>query len=214
MDIGELERAWHDLDGRLAGLERQARREREHRAFASVRARLRPLALGQLVQLAIAVAIVVVAGPYWVGHWGTPHLVVYGVAIHAYGIALLIVALTQLMAVWRVDYRQPVLVVQRRLLQLAWLRVRSERWLLMAGFVVWVPFVFAVAAAAGLDVWRTSPLTVWLNLAVGIAMAAGVGWLTFRFGDRFACDASGRSLVAAQRDISELAGEGPAENQG
>ena len=51
----------------------------------------------------------------------------YGIAIHLYGLALLILAVTQLMAVWRVDYRQPVVTVQRRLVQLACLRVRSER---------------------------------------------------------------------------------------
>lgn len=207
MDMNELEIAWQGLDERLAGLERHARRDRERRALGGVRARLRLLTLGQLVQLAIGIGIVVVAGPYWVGHWGTPHLVVYGVAIHVYGLALLIDAVTQLMQVWRIDYRQPVLVVQKRLLELAWFRVRTERWLLMAGFVTWVPFVFAIAAAAGLDVWTSSPLTVWINLAVGLALAAGVGWLTWRFRDTFACDATGRSLREAQRELAELAGD-------
>lgn len=204
MEMTELERAWQGLDDRLAGLEKHARREREHRVFDGVRARLRLLAIGQLVQLVVGVLIVLAAGPYWVGHWGTPHLVVYGVAIHAYGLALLIVAVTQLMQLWRVDYRQPVLVVQKRLLQLAWFRVRSERGLLVAGFLVWVPVVFALAAAAGLDVWRTSPLTVWLNLAAGVVLATGVAWATFRWRDAFARDALGRPLRAAQQEIADL----------
>jgi hypothetical protein len=204
MELGELERAWQGLDERLAGLERHARREHAHRVFDTVRARLRLLTIGQLVQLAIGVAIVLLAGPYWVGHWGTPHLVVYGIAIHVYGLALLIVAATQLMQLWRVDYRKPVLVVQKRLLELAWFRVRSERWLLIAGFVAWVPILFAVAAAAGLDVWRTSPLTVWLNLAAGLLLAAIVGGLTLRYRERFARDALGRPLREAQRDLDAL----------
>ena len=115
MEMGELEAAWQGLDDRLAGLERHARREREHRAFDTVRARLRGLTVGQVVQLAVGVGIVLSAGPYWVGHLGdAPHLVVYGIAIHLYGLALLILAVTQLMAVWRVDYRQPVVTVQPR----------------------------------------------------------------------------------------------------
>lgn len=204
MEMSELERAWQGLDQRLAGLERHARQQRTQRTFEGIRARLRLLSLGQLVQLAIGAAIVVVAGPYWIGHLDQPHLAVYGIAIHLYGLALLIAAATQLMQVWRIDYRQPVLTVQKRLLQLAWLRVRCERWLLVAGFVAWVPFVFALAAAAGLDVWLVKPWVVLANLAVGIALAAGVGWLTWRFRDRFACDAAGRSLREAEKNLAEL----------
>ncbi len=204
MEMIDLERAWQGLDQRLAGLEEHARQQRVHRTFDSIRARLRLLTLGQVVQLAVATAIVIVAGPYWVEHWGTWHLVAYGVAIHLYGLALLICALTQLMAVWRIDYRQPVLVVQKRLLQLAWFRVRSERWLLVAGFVAWVPLVFALAAAGGLDVWLAKPSIVLLNLAVGVALAAGVGWLTGRFRDRFARDAAGRSLREAEQELAAL----------
>ena len=175
------------------------------RAFDTVRARLRGLTIGQMVQLVVGVGIVLFAGPYWVGHLDdATHLVVYGIAIHLYGLALLILAATQLMAVWRVDYRQPVVTVQRRLVQLAWLRVRSERWLLMAGFVVWVPVIFAAAAAVGIDAWTTNPWSVLANLAVGVAMAAGVGWLTWRFPDRFFKDAAGRSLREAQRELGDL----------
>src|SRR5688500_7700780 len=174
MELTELERAWKGLDERLAGLERHARGEREHRVAEGVRVRLRGVAFWQLVQLAIGIAIVLVAGPYWIGHWGSAHLVVYGIAIHLYGLALLIVAATQLMQLWRVDYRRPVLDVQKRLLELSWFRVRSERWLLVAGFVAWVPAVFAIAAAAGLDVWLTNRLNVWLNLVASLAMAAVV----------------------------------------
>lgn len=206
MEMNELERAWQGLDQRLAGLERHARQQRVHRTFDSVRSRLRLLTIGQLAQLAVGVAIVLVAGPYWVGRLGQPHLAVYGIAIHLYGLALLIAAVTQLMTVWRIDYRQPVLTVQKRLLQLASLRVRCERWLLVAGFVAWVPFVFAMAAAGGLDLWIIRPGVVLANLAVGVALAASVGWLTHRFRDRFACDAAGRSLREAEQELAALLG--------
>jgi hypothetical protein len=112
--------------------------------------------------------------------------------------------------VLRLDYRRPVLEVQSRLLTLSRVRVCTERWLLMAGFVAWVPFVFAMAAAGGLDVWVTRPGVVLANLAVGLAMAAGVGWLSLRFRDRFACDATGRSLVEAEKELAALlASDGP-----
>jgi len=207
MEMHELESAWKGLDERLQLHETLLREVRRRDGVDVVRARLRMLTVGQAVQVAIGLVIVMLAGSWWTDHLDAPHLVVYGVSIHLWGIGLLITAGMQLAAIARLDFRAPVLDMQRQLLKLRRLRVRSERWLLMAGFVVWVPVVFAIAAAAGYDAWIVHPANVLLNLAVGILMAGIVAWLIRRYPDRFARDAAGRSLREAEAEIAELAGE-------
>lgn len=172
-----------------------------------LRRRLRLFSLAQGLQLLAGVAIVLMAGPWWVRHWGEWHLVAYGVAIHAWGLALLIIALVQLMLAWLLDYSKPLATVQRQLLRLRRVRVWGERWLLVAGFAVWMPLVFAGLATFGLDVWELRPSVVWFNLAFALALSGGVAWYSLRCRERFERDALGRSLRAAQAELDELAGE-------
>lgn len=204
MNYDELEQAWRGLGERLDRCQLSIDRQRRRDALGAARARLRLLSLGQFVQLAIGALIVLSAGGYWWARLDQPHLAVYGIAIHLYGLGLLIAAGMQLAALMRIDYRAPVLAVQRQLLALRRLRASADRWLLVAGFVVWVPFVFAVLAAAGLDVWLSRPAVVGWNLAAGVALAALAGWLTLRYRSAFERDAAGRSLREAQADLAEL----------
>jgi hypothetical protein len=208
MEMDELEQAWARLDARLGHQDALLQQIRRLRGVDAVRSRLRLVSVGQLVQLAIGVAIVLWAGGYWYAHLGQAHLVVYGVALHLYGIALLVVSALQLVQLARVDYRQPVLELQGRLLRLRRLRSRSERVLLMAGMIAWVPLVFVGLAAIGKDVWLTRPGVVWSNLAVGVVLALLVDWLVRRYPATFDRDAAGRSLREAEAALAEL---GPAD---
>lgn len=208
MEMDELEQAWARLDARIGQQDAMLQQIRQLQGADALRSRLRLVSVGQWVQLAIAVAIVVWAGGYWHAHLGQTHLVVYGVALHLYGIALLVASALQLVQLARVDYRQPVLELQRRLLDLRRLRSRSERALLMAGMLAWVPLVFVALNAIGKDVWLSRPGVVWANLAVGLALALLVDWLRRRFPARFDRDAAGRSLREAEAALAEL---GPAD---
>ncbi|MFY2763975.1 hypothetical protein [Arenimonas sp. MALMAid1274] len=204
MELTELERAWQGLDQRLAGLEHELQATRRHRTLDTVRRRLRWLGFWQAVQLAVGAAIVLWAGPYWIGHWGQWHLVGYGLGIHVYGLALLITAVVQLLSVAWVDYRKPVAEVQQRLLMLRRVRVWGERWGVVLGFAVWMPVLFALLAAMGMDLWTTRPGVVLANAGLAGVLAATAWGVTQRHRERFARDASGRSLLAAEAELSEL----------
>lgn len=204
MELHELEQAWNGLDQRLARQDLQLRELRHGYGLQAARSRLQRVSLGQLAQLAVGVVVVLWAGSYWADHWGAAHLVSYGIAIHLYGLALAISAGLQLARLRRLTPGQPVLEVQRELLALRRLRIRSERILLVLGFVIWVPVVFVIAHAAGIDVWQHSPGNVLFNLAVGIALSALALWWTHRYRERFERDAAGRSLRAAEQELAEL----------
>lgn len=205
IELHELEQAWEGLDERLERQDLALLQIRRRHGVDAARARLRLVSLGQIIQLAIGLLIVLWAGGYWFGHVHQAHLVVYGVAIHLYGLGLLIASAMQLTRLARLDYRQPVLDVQRQLMALRRLRVGSERALLISGFVVWVPVTFIALRAIGVDVWQTRPDVVLWNLVVGLGLGGLVAWLTLRFRSRFERDAAGRSLREAEAELAELA---------
>ena len=204
MELTELENAWRQLDTRLAGLEAQAREQRLHRRLDALRSRIRLLGFGQALQLLAGVALVVTIAPWWIERWGQWHLVAYGIGLHAYGLLLLITAVVQLLAIAILDYRQPVAKVQKRLLLVRRVRIWGERWGLVAGFTAWVPAVFAGLAWFGWDVWLSRPSVVLVNLGAGLAMSAGVAWLSYRCRDWFEREAVGGSLRAAQQELAAL----------
>lgn len=205
MEMHELEQAWGGLTERLDRQDRMLQQIQRSHGMKTARARLRLVSLGQIIQLAIGILIVFCAGGYWFNHLGQIHLVVYGVAVHLYGLGLLIASALQLTRLAQLDYRKPVLEVQRQLIALRRLRVGSDRALTIAGFVVWVPLIFIAANAVGLDVWQTRPSAVLANLAAGLALAALVAWLMHRFRDTFERDATGRGLREAEAELAELA---------
>lgn len=202
IDMLELEQAWKGLDARLARSERAWGAFERRTAMWALQARLRFVSMWFVVQLVVGLAIALWAGSYEFDHFATPHLFVYGLSIHLYGIALLAHSIVQLVWVARIDHAAPVLDVQRGLLALRRVRVRGERALLVAGFVLWVPFAFIALAAIGVDVWRTAPDVVLWNLLVGVGLSAFVAWLTHRFRERFERDALGRNLRAAEAELA------------
>lgn len=209
MEMSELQQAWRGLDERLVGLESMARSEHRRRVLGDLRWRLGQLGLGQVAQVVVGLVFVTFAGGFWSANWGTPHLVVYGLAIHVYGLALIVPAALQLAGILRLDPQAPVLAVQARLLALRRLRIRSERVLPIAGMPAWVPILFALAASVGKDLWPSRPGVVMSNLGVGLVLAVLVAWLTHRYRAAFERDAVGRSLAQAEADLAELVGSGP-----
>jgi hypothetical protein len=204
MDMHELESAWKSLDQRLATQDASLQDLRRCSGLRATAARLRWLWLGQVPQLLVGLLIALWAGGYWTGHLAEPHLVVYGVAIHLYGIALLGTAVAQVLMLSRLDFQAPVLALQRQLNDLAKLRIRAERALLLAGFIVWLPMMLVAVRAVGFDVWRHQPAVVAWNLAASLALMAMVAWLSLRFRASFDRDAVGRRLREAEAELDAL----------
>ncbi len=206
MELDELQRAWQSVGARLDAQALELGEFRRAGVLDAARSRLRVVTAWQWTQLAIGLLIVGWAGGYWWDHRDQTHLLVYGVGVHLYGIALLVTSVLQLTRLLRIDYCKPVLEVQRALVELRRLRVRSERALLVLGFVAWVPLLFIALRAIGIDAWLRSPGNVLANLAAGIVLAGLAFWLTHRFRDRFERDAVGRSLREAEAELAALGG--------
>lgn len=203
MEIEELKEAWKALDAKTSLLEAELVRTRRADAFHRLKARLRRLGFGLIAQVIVGTFFALIGGSYWFDHWGTPHLVVYGLSVHAYGVLLIGLAVAQMVG-WRsIDLSSPVKEVQSRIAGLRLTRVRAERMLLVTGAVIWLPLVLMVLKALGWDVWMHSPSIFWANLAFCLVLASGLAWAMMRWPGRFELFLVGGGLLAAQQEMGE-----------
>jgi hypothetical protein len=170
MELDDMKNAWLALDRRL---EKQAalnlRTFREGR-LDRVRASLRPMLAGRIVQIVAGALLALMFAPFWIEHLDTPHLVVIGASLHAYALMLIIGGARDIYLIRRIDYAAPVLEIQLRLTELrAWL-LRSAPVFGVAGCFIWVPFVlWAFMALFGADIYAHAPEVVYWLLASSVA---------------------------------------------
>jgi hypothetical protein len=212
MDLDELKPAWIALERRLAEGEALTRQLLRETRLRRVHSALRCLAWGQTLQLAIGIGIAVIAGPFWIEHRHIPHLLVAGLLMHLYGVAMIAFSAGQLLFIARLDHAAPVVTLQRRLAAARRLRLCAQLWLGLPWWALWV-----VATVVGARRWTGVDIYgPWVLDAVGIGVVgmALTLWLPRRFahtprGARFIQrrldDLTGRSLVRATRELDEIA---------
>ena len=214
MELDEMKSAWLALDRRLERQEAlQLRTFRENR-LDRLHATLRPLLVGQVVQIIVGVLLTFVFAPFWVEHRDTPHLLLIGLSLHAYALMFIVFAARDLYMIQRVDYAAPVLQIQRRLTELRAWRVRIAPVFGAVGCLIWVPFLLWVFEVAfGVDVYAVNPLVVYVFIASGLGcfglMVVLLRWLRNPRRERLAKaledSAAGRSIAKAQRFVDEVA---------
>ena len=171
-ELDELKVAWRALEQHL-DREHQLNFARfKHERLVRVRGALRPLAIGQATQALCGGLLIAWCAPFWIAHRAELHLLASGLFGHAYGITLLVLALSDLIAISRVDYAAPVLAIQKQLVQL---RARRVRWAPFHGIVAcfsWIPLLLILVRQAGADVWAEHPEAVGWSFASGFVCLA------------------------------------------
>jgi hypothetical protein len=133
---------------------------------------LRPLKWGQMLQIAAGAYFMLQWGPYWLAHRDATHLMICGMAMHAYGLMAVLTAARNLYLQSRLDYGVPVLEIQRRVAALRSWRLREALLYGVTGCVIWVPALLLGFASVGVDVWRNAPDVVLWNLAASVGCIA------------------------------------------
>lgn len=213
MELDELKSAWARVERQLEirnRLELRALRDsRRHDARGS----LRPLYLGQSAQIVIGIVLTMLAAPVWIGNLENPHLLVSGVIVHVYGLALVVCGAWVLVRLSRVAFDAPVVEVQRQLLAVEQAYVRGG-WLVgLPWWILWIAFALFIPALFGIDLARVLPLG-WIGGSLAFGVAGMVATLAFvawarRSGkpglaQKVNASLAGRSLGNARRHLADL----------
>src|SRR3546814_2504852 len=108
------------------------------------------------MQVAIGFVLTVFFARFWTSHLGNLPLVLSGITLHAYSVALIISGVTELLLVIRTDYAAQVVTIQKYVTLLRQWRVRSRRWFGLAQWLLWVPVMLGLLAwLVGFDLGRS-----------------------------------------------------------
>ncbi|MCG8468240.1 MAG: hypothetical protein MJB57_08515 [Gemmatimonadetes bacterium] len=219
MEFDVLQDLWRDLGGKAGA--KFERRLLDGLGADHVRSNMTRLELGLWLELIASLGVCFLTGGYLFENFGTLRYAIPGLALHGAVLTMVVLSARQLYAVSRVDYSEPVVVIQRRLAELRVSRVRSEGAMLIAAPLLWTPLAIVGAHGVfGLDLYAAfgAPWIV-VNFGLGVAVLLLAIWLSRRYGERaresalarrVADGLAGRSLVEAQRlftDVDEFAAE-------
>jgi len=169
LELAELKSAWRALDAKL---ERQNARERfafKQGGLRRARLHLLPLYIEAVLEILLGLAFAVLAGGFWTGHLAEPVVLVAGLALHVYGIAMIALASRSLVLLARLDFAAPVLAIQRDLAAIEVHRTRAALALGLPWWVLWLALLVCLARAfPEIDLYARAPAWVLGNLAVGL----------------------------------------------
>lgn len=180
MEANEMKALWQVLDHRLQRDDAMLREVLRDRKLDVARHRLRPLVIGQWLQIAFGAVFVVLAVLLWRSRPESPSVIAAGVAVQVYGIVTIAFAGLMLGRLGEVDYAAPVVDIQDQLLRARSVYVRSGMVAGLPWWFLWVPVLMVLAGLGGHDLWAAAPAAVGGCLGVG-AVGLLATWWAFRW---------------------------------
>jgi phage shock protein PspC (stress-responsive transcriptional regulator) len=212
MELEELKTAWETLNEQLKRDSAINLAMYTGQKLTLLRSRLRPLFVGQILQIFFGIAFLLLAAALWSTRPKAMSVIVAGVVVHAYGIACIILAGVVMGAITNIDYSGSVLEIQEKL-------ARVRRAYIVGGIVggltwwfLWIPVLMVLLALVHVNLYAHAPSVIWGGLAVGAVGLAGMLWVYAysrkpehnslrRFIDQAVV---GRSLQRAQAQLEEV----------
>jgi len=212
MELDELKATWQALDRKLQQSNAIQLQLLKDGRMKNMRAGLRPLFWGQIVQILFGVLTILVGIAFWSQNRDVTHLFCTGLILHIYGVLTIIAAGFTLGRIRTIDYAAPVLSIQKQLASVRRAYVGSGLMVGYAWWLLWIPFAVVVFDLLGVDIVTVAPGFVLLSTAVGIAgLLAMWGfhrWASSsrrgKFAQRYAESLSGGSLRRAQHVLDEV----------
>ncbi len=137
---------------------------------------LRPLFRGQILQMLIGVALILLGAQCWAQNTQVPHRFVNGVIVHVYGVIMIISAAAVCVRIKQVEYSKPVDQIRSKLDRVRSLRVFLGPIIGFAWWLLWIPLFVAVGFDA-VVLYRNSLLP---SVVIGVVGAIVSTWLYWR----------------------------------
>jgi len=210
MELDDLKQAVVTLDRRVAQTLSLSGALYKDQRLDRTRASLKPVLWEHVGQVALGVLLALVVGPFWWSHRGEPTLLVAGLLLHVYAIAMIALGARVIISVRALDLDAPVVEIQRALAGLRRSYVTTGFVVGLPWWLLWLPLVMVVT---GWDLVGASGSWLVTNLIVGVAGIAGTLWY-YRYLWREPNDserrrieesASGESFRNAGRFLDEIA---------
>jgi hypothetical protein len=210
--LDDLKTAWQALDRKLERQHALVLHQFKETKLAKVRGGFRPLVIGQIIQTIIGLMFALLGGSFWFDHIGKPHLVIYGLLLHAYGIMMIVFALRDMVFIHEIDYGAPVVAIQKQIARVRAWRQRAGVWFAVAGCFIWVPLILMIFYGLGADVWMKSRDVVYwflLSSSICLALTYGLIWWSRRPGRerlaKYLRDSSaGKTVTRAEEMLAEI----------
>lgn len=171
-----------------------------------VESALRPLFRGQIIQILIGVAIIVLGAQCWARNMNVPHRLVSGVILHVYGLLIIAAAASVCTRIKRIDYSQPVDQVRNKLDDVKNVYLRFGSLIGFPWWLMWLP----VVVAFGFD-GVMHPNSLIPSLVVGVIGLVVSYWLYFKVkrsdkasASQFRKKLAGESIANAYLAIKEI----------
>ncbi len=210
MELDEMKLAWQTLSRQLEKQHALGLRLFKDSTLDKARKGLRPLIWGQWIQMAIGLVLAIAAGAFWATRLHITHLLICGLVVHAYGLMLVVFAARNLYLMHRIDYAEPVMMIQSRLADLRAWKYRVETpFHAVLGCFIWIPVTWMNLAWHGIDLWsQKGPFIYWAlsSSCVGLALVVFVIWLMRRMGYAHVIEnnAVGRSVQRMDEFLDEI----------
>lgn len=202
MELDDLQRAWQAQDRKLDTELRLNAETLRASTLNRAETALKRLTWLLAVELTVLVPATVLLGVFAVAHRTEARFLVLAAGLLVGAIALIVSAVRQLDGISRLDYGQPIVGVQKEVEALRIERIRTTKWALLLGPLVWVPvLIVLVRGLFGVDLFATE-LRLWIvtNVVFGLCVVCVGLWVAHRYAERMI----GSSLV--QRLMRTLAG--------
>ncbi|MDX2412896.1 MAG: hypothetical protein QNK16_11110 [Woeseiaceae bacterium] len=157
MELDDLKPAWQRMERELQAQRRITSTLLAERASSRVEASLKPLFNWQVFQIIVGIGLAGLAAQFWLPRMDQTLLLVSGIIVHAYGVALIINGINVVLRLREIDYGAPVTTLQKHVARLERSYVLSGWILGLPWWLLWIPMALMFLSLAGVDLSRVSP---------------------------------------------------------